>query len=213
MGTRSLTFIYEDEVRLVNMYGQFDGYPSGHGTKLAEFLASGKMVNGYSRDDEKQFNGMACLAAQMVAHFKHGVGGFYLFSPADEDCGQDYEYHVRFTENEFRVEVITRNGIEFEGNLEEFKAFCARGGVIMDTFIEFFSRDSYQSWEEAKEYGAIYGGIVHSVGSAKSLIDRLILEDCVEVALAAVRCVTGENPVEVRVRQGEKCFDPKTWEI
>ena len=40
MGTRSLTFVYEGEKPIVNMYRQFDGYPSGHGAELAEFLNS-----------------------------------------------------------------------------------------------------------------------------------------------------------------------------
>jgi hypothetical protein len=32
------------------MYRQFDGYPSGHGQELAEFLLSGEMVNGIKID-------------------------------------------------------------------------------------------------------------------------------------------------------------------
>ena len=40
MGTRSLTFVYDGEQPIINMYRQFDGYPSGHGQELAEFLNS-----------------------------------------------------------------------------------------------------------------------------------------------------------------------------
>jgi hypothetical protein len=87
------------------MYRQFDGYPSGHGAELAEFLASGKMVNGLSGDDTSVFNGMCCLAAQMVAHFKKEPGGIYLMVPTPgADHGQEYEYHVRF-EDYLRVKV------------------------------------------------------------------------------------------------------------
>jgi hypothetical protein len=41
-------------------------------------------------------NGMGCLAAQLIAHFKKSVGGFYIHSikDADGDGGMDYEYHV-----------------------------------------------------------------------------------------------------------------------
>lgn len=47
MGTRSLTFVYdEDGEKIVNMYRQMDGYPSGHGLELAEFLEPITMVNG-----------------------------------------------------------------------------------------------------------------------------------------------------------------------
>ena len=31
MGTRSLTYVYENEAPIICMYRQFDGYPSGHG--------------------------------------------------------------------------------------------------------------------------------------------------------------------------------------
>ena len=38
MGTRCLTYVYEGNSPLVCLYRQFDGYPSGHGTELANFL-------------------------------------------------------------------------------------------------------------------------------------------------------------------------------
>ena len=39
MGTRSLTFVYDEDGRkIINMYRQYDGYPSGHGKDLAESL-------------------------------------------------------------------------------------------------------------------------------------------------------------------------------
>jgi len=88
MGTRSLTRVietYRDDkkdkqvnVTLVNMYRQYDGYPSGHGVELVDFINSGKVVNGLGADDRNVFNGAGCLAAQMIAHFKNGAGGFYL---------------------------------------------------------------------------------------------------------------------------------------
>ncbi len=97
MGTRCLTFVYEQgNVPLVNMYRQFDGYREGHGRDLANFLSSfDAIVNGYSMNETRKIaNGMGCLAAQMIAHFKAGHGGIYL-NPVDiNDYGQDYEYHV-----------------------------------------------------------------------------------------------------------------------
>jgi hypothetical protein len=122
MGTRSLTFVYENNKPIVNMYRQFDGYPSGHGSELAEFLNSGKMVNGYSSKTEKQFNGMGCLAAQMVAEFKDGVGGFYIYSVDSTDCWQEYEYHV------FENKVVVKNPTEviFEGEWDKFAEFCSQ---------------------------------------------------------------------------------------
>ena len=115
MGTRSLTYVYEGKkedwvLPFVCMYRQFDGYPTGHGAELAEFLNSGKIANG-----------MNCLAAQLVANFKKDSGGIYLYPPRlKQDCWQEYEYHVW----EDTVRVTDTEEILFEGNWEEFEAFC-----------------------------------------------------------------------------------------
>jgi hypothetical protein len=120
MGTRSLTFVYDGEKPIINMYRQFDGYPEGHGQELAEFLLSGEMVNGYSSKTEKQFNGMGCLAAQMIAEFKNGVGGFYIHAVTDKDCWQDYEYHVY----DDKVVIKDPSEVIFSGTYAELKDFC-----------------------------------------------------------------------------------------
>jgi len=103
MGTRSITtFIstYKDDngkrknQKIVTMYRQYDGYPSGHGVELAEFLADGEVINGYgSTDGKKLFNGIGCLTAQVVAHFKDGVGNIYIEAPRKPDW-EDYAYEV-----------------------------------------------------------------------------------------------------------------------
>lgn len=122
MGTRSLTFVYDedDKTPIVNMYRQFDGYPSGHGADLADFLLPLRLVNGFSRDTENLANGMGCLAAQMVAKFKVGVGGFYSFSVKNKDLGQDYEYHVY----KDRVVVKDYDNQIFSGTWQEFANYC-----------------------------------------------------------------------------------------
>ena len=95
MGTRSLTFIYnEHNEPIINLYRQYDGYIAGHGAELAEFLRGKKLVNGYGKESTDIANGMGCLAASLVAHFKETVGGFYIHSVTETQCGQDYEYHV-----------------------------------------------------------------------------------------------------------------------
>jgi hypothetical protein len=120
MGTRSLTFVYDGDKPLINMYRQFDGYPSGHGAELAEFLNGFDIVNGYGEVKPKLANGMGCLAAQMIANFKQSVGGFYIHAVTDTDCWQDYEYHV------FENRVVVKNPTEviFEGDYGSFVEFC-----------------------------------------------------------------------------------------
>jgi hypothetical protein len=104
MGTRSLTTFIETRKdkdtkkvyknKIVTMYRQYDGYPTGHGVDLAEFLSKGKMVNGIGMAEKQlQFNGMGCLSAQVVAHMKDGSGGIYLQS-ASKGSGEDYRYEV-----------------------------------------------------------------------------------------------------------------------
>ena len=126
MGTRSLTFVYEGEMPIINMYRQFDGYPTGHGQELADFLLSGELINGYSKKQSVQFNGMGCLAAQMIAYFKNTVGGFYIYSVDSTDCWQEYEYHV------YGDKVVVKNPTEviFSGTWDEFHSFCYEDEIV-----------------------------------------------------------------------------------
>ena len=124
MGTRSLTFVYDggkNSEPILNMYRQFDGYISGHGTELAELLISGEMVNGIPiGEDQLFFNGMGDLAAQIVANFKKGSGGIYIYPISYADCGQEYEYHVY----EDFIVVKNPNKVIFDGSWDEFHSFC-----------------------------------------------------------------------------------------
>jgi hypothetical protein len=120
MGTRSLTFVYDGDVPVINIYRQYDGYPSGHGHELAQFLDSKTLVNGYGEQNDFDANGMGCLAAQLIVQLKHGVGGIYIYPVSSTDCFQDYEYHVY----EDRVVVKDPTAVIFEGTWEEFGQFC-----------------------------------------------------------------------------------------
>lgn len=95
MGTRSLTYVYDGEEALVCMYRQYDGYPSGHGAELGEFLKDMTIVNGIPVGNTMKIaNGADCLAAQMIAHFKKGPGGIYLQSVNSKQDFIDYVYGV-----------------------------------------------------------------------------------------------------------------------
>lgn len=126
MGTRSLTYVFSsnpEPTPIVCMYRQYDGYMAGHGLELAEFLSSMKVVNGLGMKEEaKVANGMGCLAAQMVDHFKKEPGQFYLESTElGQNLGQEYEYHVY---NDV-VTVYTDHGdLIFSGNWAEFLKEC-----------------------------------------------------------------------------------------
>jgi hypothetical protein len=126
MGTRSLTYVYggdRETKPLVCMYRQFDGYPSGHGQELIDFLKPIKLVNGLGPEgNQRVANGMGCLAAQLIANFKDGPGQFYLHEPElEQDSGQEYEYHI--FDREIDVKDYYGKTI-FSGDYEKFDKFC-----------------------------------------------------------------------------------------
>ena len=126
MGTRSLTYVYNEpsEMPVVCMYRQFDGYPSGHGAELADFLSEFTIVNGLDDSSKKSIiaNGMGCLAAQIIANFKTEPGNIYLQAPIlNQNCSQDYEYHIF----EGRIVVKDPTNVIFDGDYDEFVNFCA----------------------------------------------------------------------------------------
>ena len=152
MGTRSLTFVYDSHKNeagervytpIINLYRQYDGYPSGHGAELAEFLKQFTLTNGISvgRGESKTrtANGMGCLAAQLVSNFKGSDAGQFYLHPTDaKECGQDYEYHVyenedkelcvRITDrgcNMFGLTMSDTNENFFDGPIMRLQEFCA----------------------------------------------------------------------------------------
>lgn len=127
MGTRSLTKVIEDGETIVNMYRQFDGYPSGHGKELFHFLDGITLVNGLSGDEKhKVANGAGCLAAQMVAFFKNGPGGFYLYRAGALECGQEFEYLIEvLADHRLQVTVKNSHTQVFQGSVAAFGEFCS----------------------------------------------------------------------------------------
>lgn len=137
MGTRSLTYFIDPHLNnetVACVYRQMDGYPSGHGRDLAEFLVPIKIVNGFGHEDKAgtHANGAGCLAAQAVAQLKNdqGIGGIYL-EPTTRTVGwEDYVYKVFADETtQIRVEVYrvrgpgTEHELLFSGSPTEMLAW------------------------------------------------------------------------------------------
>lgn len=119
MGTRSTTHIYDEKDKhILALYRQFDGYvEGGHGEELQNLLKDRKIVNGYTLGDNeanKVSNGMSCLAATLVAHFKKDIGVIYI---ANEDDKEEYNYHVRYKDGKVQLEV------EYDGNTRELELY------------------------------------------------------------------------------------------
>lgn len=97
MGTRSLTVVADkDGSEYMVLYRQYDGYPEGMGRDIVEKFGEFEIVNGFSPngDNGKHANGLACLAGQIVAHFKQGIGQFYLEKPNTRGYCEEYIYYI-----------------------------------------------------------------------------------------------------------------------
>jgi len=108
MGTRSLTMIgTKNDKAIVTMYRQYDGYPQGHGLDLAEYLAPFVVTNGIGAHAKLGLsaNGVGCLSAQLVKHFKEAVGNIYLYPSNTRDIGEEYIYKVFVEEGNITIEV------------------------------------------------------------------------------------------------------------
>ena len=77
----------------IQIYNHYDGYPSGLGVTLADYLQDFKVVNGLGSRQGKVANGMGCLAAQVVRYLKDEPGNVYLHKPGERSW-EDYEYFI-----------------------------------------------------------------------------------------------------------------------
>jgi len=123
MGTRSITIVKdEDNKTILTMYRQYDGNISHHGHDLGSFLKNKIVINGFNNPQSKtEFNGMGCLAAQLVANFKTGIGKFYLIPSNYKDCGEEYIYTITYKNNQINIKCfdVWRKKIIFSGSPEE----------------------------------------------------------------------------------------------
>lgn len=121
MGTRSNTVVRDGRQVVAVMYRQYDGYLTGHGRDLLDFLTGFEIVNGFNDTHrevgKKVANGAGCFAAQLVTHFKtvmatqhvlnketdryeevpaSQVGNIYLCPSSESKVRHDYSYEVIF---------------------------------------------------------------------------------------------------------------------
>lgn len=129
MRTRCLTIFKEENKAIAIMYRHCDVYPDGHGKELAEFLYGMTIVHGIQpkHNGLKIANGMGCLAAQVIAHFKTAPGGIYLYPVGTTDVGEEYVYTVY--EKNFRPYIKVETGPPesiclFDGEPEDFAENC-----------------------------------------------------------------------------------------
>lgn len=133
MGTRSITTIIETvegkKRKITTIYRQYDGYPSGHGKELFEFLKNMRICNGYGTAQKvgKWANGAGCLAAQLIKKLKDGIGGIYIGAPRTKLDWEDYGYEITVKEDASINVVVRQPGKKlFDGTVAAFGAFCGK---------------------------------------------------------------------------------------
>jgi hypothetical protein len=127
METRSLTTVFDEQGKpLLSFYRQMDGYFEGHGQELQDFLFEFKVCRDRHRhfgrlgDDNKVANGMSCLAAQLIAHFKTGIGNIYIYP---HSAKQEYNYEIRHVSTSGRYARVSLVGnCAYEGT-KSFKLY------------------------------------------------------------------------------------------
>lgn len=137
MGTRSLTYIYDNKGQvLCVLYLQFDGYLDGYGANLESFLSEYK----FSEEAGKPISiiDMGDLAMKFICNFsKEEFGYGCMISPLSTSSiyhGQEWEYHVYCD----KIRVIEIGNKEREVSWEEFTLLCKNG---MDGDVEIVNED------------------------------------------------------------------------
>ena len=127
MGTRSLTYVYDDLGKvIIKMYLQFDGYLSGYGLDLAKFLKSYAENPDNSLGYGQKDIDMEKLAGNIVSHFFHTKGEYpMIISPfCNYYCRQEYEYHIYLD----MIRIVEYDEKEYEANwkTDEFEQLCSQ---------------------------------------------------------------------------------------
>ena len=144
MGTRSNTIIYDEDVQILNLYRQHDGYIEGHGAELLAFLEPMTIVNGFTMGLTNIANGAGCLAAQMVAHFKVGVGGFYIQPPiVGGEFDNDYTYAIVVKDDAILLTVFEWDENIFSGTIPEYRKFIAASLEVPVPFNEYHTNHTH----------------------------------------------------------------------
>ena len=137
MGTRSTIAFIDNTDELVRIYQQYDGYPSGVGLNLANWIKDKTLVNGFNINQtmKKGFcNGIGCMSAQFIHDFKDDIGGLYI---TDHDDVEDYNYKVIITYDissdtyEIMLEAYRwdDNSPFFSGTPQEFVDMVTNGDI------------------------------------------------------------------------------------
>lgn len=116
---------------LITLYAHHDGGFDAMGNRLKEFLSNFDIVNGIKSDDNvKCANGMGCLAAQVIAHLKTGIGDIYI---ATNEIALEYTYYIHYSDSKVALTGLT------DTDVLEYKLY---EDYLKHTFIAEFTYES-----------------------------------------------------------------------
>lgn len=129
MGTRSVTTIRENGKPICAFYRQFDGYPSGHGREISDFMSGMVVINGFNNKMEagNYANGAGCFAAQLIAKLKTQIGNVYMVAiPDGPNDEEEYMYDLDVTDTGITTTIRGYGELLFESNSRDmFAAFVS----------------------------------------------------------------------------------------
>ncbi len=135
MSTRSLTYIHQmtdqyikGEKLVCVFYRHSDGYPTGHGQDLADWLKDKKLTNGikFGADMTNVFNRAGAMAVQLAYHIQKNTSVELIYGD-NFDAGQDHDYHIYFRNDEFYIQI---------DNLDPIKASDFNGEKVEEELYQ-----------------------------------------------------------------------------
>ena len=122
--------IDDKEQIICSFYRHWDGYPSGHGQDLADYLKSRRLINGIQGKDQSDiekhiaFNRAGSMAINLMHHIDE-ISGCEVIPTGDSGYWEEYTYHIYFRDFAFYISVddcFPLKVCDFNGNQFEEKS-------------------------------------------------------------------------------------------
>lgn len=110
MGTRSITHVHQMESMengenvVCSFFRHWDGYPTGHGQDLANWLKGKKLTNGIGADFDPNtmFNRAGTMAIKLANHIQD-LSGAEMIPTGGDDMWEDFTYDIYYRDDEFLI--------------------------------------------------------------------------------------------------------------
>lgn len=122
------------------LYKHWDGYINMFGINLLKYLSNINIFNNTNNFNNVNkninvANGVGCLFAQIIAHYKITPGDFYITAPVDDDY-MDFKYYIDVDEynKEIGIKIKIANKVVYNGNIYDAINFIENVDDDEDTY-------------------------------------------------------------------------------